>query len=364
MDRRSPRRGEQLLEPEHFASILARAAALGSGADQVAIPSTTGGSGDPETSTEHEQEPGKLRQWFLHETSTMREPIYRTSAEDSSAERNPVAREPAQLPIVRYDYGNNLSVISQFGELTARDLRVMSVISQIFWESGCPDDNGIYGDEATLGFLCRQLGLNRGYIGLVRSSIERLASAKVVMRREQTIIDSAGTPTGTDEAEVAIGFLTNWGRRRRKIAGQPEVKSNFILIDPIIAELIRRRHFTWLRADVMRKLANHALATKYYTFMRTHRPNDRGEIEYGVMNLAAKLGCRDKKKSRVRAKLILAAETVCKVAPDEFPRVHLRGGIRDDVIVQAKVRNVQKPPLRVIEEEAPALPRRPMRRAG
>ena len=72
-------------------------------------------------------------------------------------------------------------VLSQMGELTARDLRVMSVVSQVFFENGCPEDNTIYGDEATLGFICRQLGLNpSGYVNLVKASVERLATSKVV----------------------------------------------------------------------------------------------------------------------------------------------------------------------------------------
>jgi hypothetical protein len=82
--------------------------------------------------------------------------------------------------------------------------------------------------------------------------------------------------------------------------------------------------------------------------MRTHRPNDHGEIEYGVARLAAALGCSDKKRSRVRAKILRAAEAVCHAAPDEFPRVHVRAGVHDAVIVQAKTRKVGLP-VRVIE---------------
>ena len=38
-------------------------------------------------------------------------------------------------------------------------------------------------DEATLGFICRQLGLNpAGYVKLVKASIERLATSKVLWR--------------------------------------------------------------------------------------------------------------------------------------------------------------------------------------
>lgn len=293
------------------------------------------------------ESPEGLRDWLLHETTTLRHPIYRTSAEDQGRSEE-VATEPTQLPLIRYDYGPAVSVISQLGELTARDLRVMSVISQVFYENGCPEDNGIFGDEATLGFICRQLGLSRGFAGLVRSSVERLATSKVLMRSHQTISDSSGAAAGAETAEVAVGFLTNWGVRRRKVAGQREMRNNFILIDPLMAKLIRDGHFTWLRADVMRRLRNDGLATKYYTFMRTHRPNDRGEIEYGIARLATALGCSDKKRSRVRGKILRAAQAVCQAAPEEFPRVHVRAGVHDAVIVQAKARRVPLP-VRVIE---------------
>ena len=106
-----------------------------------------------------------------------------------------------------------------------------------------------------------------------------------------------------------------------------------MILDPIMAQMIRSRKFTWLRADTIRRLSNHALATKLYAFMKTHRPNDREEIEYGVMNLAKKLGCSDQKRSRVRAKLQAAAAAICKEAPDEFPQFRLRAGMRDDVLV-------------------------------
>jgi len=110
--------------------------------------------------------------------------------------------------------------------------------------------------------------------------------------------------SGHDRGEAAVGFITNWGSRRRKFKGEAEPKNNFNIIDSLIAQMIRSGRFTWLRADTMRRLSNHALATKLYAFMRTNRPNDRGEIEYGLMTLADKLGCSDKKRSRVRAKLI------------------------------------------------------------
>lgn len=342
--------------PEQMADILASlTTAAGDHRLMAPAPREAHYRDDPERPLG--DEPG-LRRWFLHETTTLREPIYRTSAKDKDdgAAAEVAAAEPTQLPLLRYDYGGEISVLSRLGELTARDLRVMSVISQIYWERGCPEDNAIAGDEATLGFICRQLGWTRGFVNLVRASVERLMTTKVLWRSQRTISDTTGAPIGDDSQEVAVGFLTNFGVRRRRVKGQRESRSNFILIDPLMAKLIRDGHFTWLRGDVMRKLRNDPMATKYYSFMRTHRPNDRGEIEYGVALLASKLGCSDKKRSRVRAKILRAAEAVCKAAPEEFPRVHLRPGVRDTVIVQAKSRRLA-PPLRVIDTGGhPAVP--------
>ena len=136
--------------------------------------------------------------------------------------------------------------------------------------TGCPADNAIRGDEATYGYICRQLGLNpAGYVKLVRSSVERLATSKVLWKFDKPVLDTKGEQQGNEKREVAVGFLTNWGARERKVKGQRDVKDNFIVIDPIMAQFIRSGHFTWLRADVMRRLANHAIATKLYAYMRT-----------------------------------------------------------------------------------------------
>jgi hypothetical protein len=301
----------------------------------------------------HRQDSGELRPWLLHETQMLRQPVYRTEARDRDKDRGTSVGDPCQLPLLHYDYGTGVVVLSQMGELTARDLRVMSVVSQVFWANGCPADNTIYGDEATLGFICRQLGLNpAGYVKLIKASVERLATTKVLWKINNKTVDEQGSVTGSDRGEVAVGFITNWGSRRKKTKGVAEMKNNFVIIDPLMAQMIRSGNFTWLRADTMRRLSSHALATKLYAFMRTHRPNDRGEIEYGLMTLAEKLGCSDKKRSRVRAKLLAAAEAICKESPHEFPRFHVHTGVRDDVLVLQKTRRPEQPPLAVLPTTA------------
>ena len=293
----------------------------------------------------------ELMPWMLHETQSLREPVYRTESTDRLAQ--PVGKastDPEQLPLIRYEYGEGTAIISRFGELSARDLRVMSVISRVFFENGCPADNMVRGDEATLGFIARQLGMNPdGCAGMIRASIERLSTSKIVWKKERTVLGKDGTVQSHEDTEVAHGFLAGWGRRSRKTAGRAEEKSNYVLIDQHMADLIRAKNFTWLRGDVMRSLRNNALATKLYSFMRTHRPNDRGVIEYGVMLLADRLGCSDTKKSRVRAKMAAAAEAVVAAAPHEFPGAHVRQGMRDHVLVMQKRLNVATPPLVVLQ---------------
>lgn len=287
----------------------------------------------------------ELLPWMLHETQTLRQPVYRTESTDRHQQPDGWAStNPEQLPLIRYEYGNAAAVISRLGELSARDLRVMSVISQVFYERGCPTDNMVGGNEATFGFIARQLGMNPdGCAGMVRASIERLSTAKIIWKKQRDIVGTDGTVQGTEEAEIAHGFLAGWGGRRRKTRGRTEQKDNYILIDQHMADLIRAKAFTWLRGDVLRALKNNALATKLYSFMRTHRPNDRGVIEYGTMQLAERLGCSDTKKSRVRAKLNAAAQAVVAAAPHEFPSANMREGLRDHVLVMHKTVHVSAP---------------------
>jgi hypothetical protein len=348
-----PRVSEVANGPVSFSDILATAVATGrliaeppESADEVPI--TVDRSADRVGTDAVRGEP---MPWMLHETQSLRQPVYRTESTDQLAQ--PVGKassEPEQLPLIRYEYGEGTAVISRLGELSARDLRVMSVLSQVFFENGCPADNMVRGDEATLGFIARQLGMNPdGCAGMIRASIERLSTSKIVWKNERTIVGKDGTIESQENSEVAHGFLAGWGRRNRKTAGRAEQKDNYVLIDQHMADLIRAKNFTWLRGDVMRSLRNNALATKLYSFMRTHRPNDKGVIEYGVMLLADRLGCSDTKKSRVRTKMAAAADAVVAAAPHEFPDAHIRQGVRDHVLVMHKRLNVAAPPLVVLK---------------
>jgi hypothetical protein len=356
-----PRVSEVANGPVALSDILATAVAAGRPIPEVSetadeppiIVDRSAGVADPDAAR---REP---MPWMLHETQALRDPVYRTESTDHLAQ--PVGRassEPEQLPLIRYEYGEGTAIISRFGELSARDLRVMSVLSQVFFENGCPADNMVRGDEATLGFIARQLGMNPdGCAGMIRASVERLSTSKIIWKKERTIMGKDGRVESHENSEVAHGFLAGWGRRNRKTAGRAEQKDNYVLIDQHMADLIRAKNFTWLRGDVMRSLRNNALATKLYSFMRTHRPNDRGVIEYGVMLLADRLGCSDTKKSRVRTKMAAAADAVVAAAPHEFPDAHIRQGVRDHVLVLHKRLNVATPPLRVLP--GTAMDRRP-----
>lgn len=351
--RSAPRRvSEEANGPVSFNDILATAAAAGrlitdvpDSADEAPIVVDRSGQSSASDAARRD-----LMPWMLHETQSLREPVYRTESTDRLAQPlGRASRDPEQLPLIRYDYGEGTAIISRLGELSARDLRVMSVISQVFFENGCPADNMVRGDEATLGFIARQLGMNPdGCAGMIRASVERLSTAKIIWKKERTIMAKDGSVQSHENAEVAHGFLAGWGGRSRKTAGRSEQKDNYVLIDQHMAALIRARTFTWLRGDVMRSLKNNAMATKLYSFMRTHRPNDKDVIEYGVMHLAERLGCSDTKKSRVRAKMAAAAEAVSAAAPHEFPSAHIRQGLRDHVLVMHKTPHVSTPPLVVL----------------
>jgi hypothetical protein len=340
--------------------IAATSASLHEGREDDADEGRPPSEPTPPRSPRDEDVGPDLLQWFLHETNTLRVPVYRTEARDRREDPSGLAGDdPAQLPLIEYKYGTDdeVLVISRMGELTARDVRVMSVISQIFFEDGCPASNAIVGNTATLGYIARQLGMHPdGATGLIRASIQRLATTKVVWKKKRTVVDEQGAVQETDEAELSIGFLSDWGFRTRRTKGRPEDRRNFILLNQIMAEKIRAKAYTWLRADVVRRLKDDALATKLYMFMRTHRPDDKGVIQYGVMNLARRLGCSDTKRSRVRKKMEAAAQAVCRAAPSEFPGWHLREGRADYILVMQKRLQSPRPPLAV-------LPHPPVRRA-
>lgn len=296
----------------------------------------------PEPHADSDEDPD----WLLHETDLLRRPVYRTERSDS--DDDPVGsyfdRPGAdQLPLLSYDYGDGTEVLSRIGELGTRDMLVMSVLSQAFFASHCPTDNKVHGDHATMGYIARQLGMHpEGATRLIRASIERLSTAKVRVRHSGEEV-LAGGVTATTRGEVTFGFLANYAWRHRKVKGQAERRDNFIQLDQQMADLLRMGRFTFLRAEVLRALRRQPLALKMYAWARTHRPNDRGMITYGVTRLAQQLGCSDQNSTRRRRKLLEAAEAVCQAAPDEFPRFICRQGRHDMVLELQKAKRSPQP---------------------
>ena len=278
-------------------------------------------------------------EYFLHETEILRRPVYRTERADSDDDPpssyfdQPTAR---QLPLLTYEYDADTAVISRIGELGTRDMLVMSVLSQAFFANGCPDDNLVRGDEATLGYVARQLGMHpEGATRLIRSSIERLSTARVKIKLHDVDRGAPGGPVSTN-GEVTVGFLANFGWRERKQRGQKMNRDNYIQLDQTMADLIRSGRFTFLRADVLRRLRRQPLALKLYAWGRTHRPDDRGHIFYSVSKLAQRLGCSDQNSTRRRRKILDAVEAVCAAAPDEFTGYNIRQGRTDHVLTLTK----------------------------
>jgi hypothetical protein len=209
---------------------------------------------------------------------------------------------------------------------------VMSVVQQAFWKTECPQDGRVWGDKATLGYIARQLGMHaEGSTRLIKASLERLATAKVQLK-----ISPEHAPAGyrpNSRGEVVFGFLAGYGWREASKKGVRTDKTNYIQLDPMLAEMIRAGSYTFLKAEVLRELRDKPLALKLYAWARTHRPNDRGQLHpYGVMLLASRLGCADTNTTRRRRKVRQAAEAVCKAAPDEFPGYEWREGKADQVI--------------------------------
>lgn len=280
--------------------------------------------------------------WLLHESQLLRHPVYRTERAD--AEDDPPGSyfdQPTadQLPLLTYEYDPETTVISRIGELGTRDMLVMAVLSQAFFANDCPADNKIHGDHATMGYIARQLGMHpEGATRLIRSSIERLSTARVKIK----LHDSEKLTNGDSKVtrgEVTIGFLSNFGWRERKQKGVAVKRDNFIQLDQAMADLIRIGQFTFLRAEVLRALRRQPLALKLYAWARTHRPDDRGHIFYGVSRLTRQLGCSDQNSTRRRKKLIDAVEAVCAAAPEEFLGYELRQGRSDHVVVLRKAKH-------------------------
>jgi hypothetical protein len=279
--------------------------------------------------------------WLLHETRLLRSPVYRTERADADAD--PIGSyfdQPAaeQLPLLTYEYDPQTTVISRIGELGTRDMLVMAVLSQAFFACGCPGDNKIRGDHATLGYIARQLGMHpEGATRLIKASIERLSTARVKFKLSEVEHNTVGGPT-TTRGEVTIGFLSNFGWRERKQRGIAVNRDNYVQLDQAIADLIRQGQFTFLRAEVLRDLRRQPLALKLYAWARTHKPDDRGRIFYGTTKLAKQLGCSDQNSTRRRRKLLEAVEAVCQTAPDEFPGFEVKSGRHDQTLVLRKAK--------------------------
>ena len=324
------------IEPERFTTILARAFAV---RDTDLSEPVEREAEEPTAPTKVSPAAEQPDDWYLHETGMIRTPVYRTERSDRADEpvglSDPEAVE--QLPLIVYEYGDGLELWSRMGELNARDMLVMSYLSSVFWDQGCPADNRVRGDTVTLRAIARALGMNpQASTGLIRASIQRLATARVSVETSRTVVDSdAGA---AHEPEVirgsgTTGFLGNQWSRERCRKGKIMDRENWIEIDSVMGDMIRRRQFTWLKASVLRKLRNNPLAVKLYAWGRTHRPDDKGKLfSYSTAKLASRLGCQDSNATRRRKKVIRAMEALHKAAPDEFPCFDQREG-RSDIIL-------------------------------
>ncbi len=278
---------------------------------------------------------GDRPDWLIHETELLRHPVYRTERGDGEGTLSASAFDrpaPEQLPLLFYDYDDETHLLTRLGELNARDMLVMSVIQHEFYSRSCPVDARIDGDHATLSYIARQLGMHpEGSTNLIRASLERLATAKVRLRFSKAR-ESGNYPINS-HGEVVFGFLSGYGWRERSMKGRAVDRTNWIALDPTLAALIRKGNFTFLRADVLRRLRTKPLALKLYAWARTHRPTERGTLlPHSVNLLAHRLGCSDTNVSRRRKKVERALSDVCAAAPGEFPRYEIKRG-RTDFIV-------------------------------
>ena len=345
------------IEPERFTSIVARAFAV---RDADLSDPVERELEDPVPPTDVSTAPEQHKDdWYLHETEMIRYPVYRTERSDRANEpvglSDPEAVE--QLPLIVYEYGNGLELWSRMGELNARDMLVMSYLSSVFWDQNCPADNRVRGDAVTLRGIARALGMNpQASTGLIRASLQRLSTARVALTSMRTVVESDGdTPA---EPEVirgtgTAGFLGNQWSRERCRKGKVMDRDNWTEIDSVMADMIRRRQFTWLKASVLRKLRNDPLAVKLYAWARTHRPDDKGKLfSYSTTKLASRLGCQDSNSTRRRNKVIRAMEALHKAAPEEFPGFDQRAS-RTDVILTLH-RRILVPKAHVNGQETPA----------
>jgi hypothetical protein len=274
-----------------------------------------------EVATSYDPDP----KWLLSETEALRRPLFRT-------ERSDKAESPGRASftditgdgqaVFAYRYDAETEMRSTLGELNCRDMLVMTAIQQAFYAAGCPASGLLTGPPATLYHLARQVGLSGGEAtNLVKASLARLHQAKVTIRFRSTEKARKGGYPVNVRGEITFGFISASGFRERSTTGQRDASTDsFIRIDQTLGDLIRGGHFTFLKADVLRKLRHKPVALKLYSWARTHEPNDDGFLmQHRISTLADKLGVQDTNVTRRRQKVLAALEAVRHAAPDEFP---------------------------------------------
>jgi hypothetical protein len=263
--------------------------------------------------------------WLLSETEALRRPMFRTERGDKtqSPSRSALADITADgQAVFAYRYDAETEMRSTLGELNCRDMLVMTAIQQAFYAAGCPASGLLTGPPATVYHLARQVGLSGGEAtNLVKASLARLHQAKVTIRFRSTERARQGGYPVNVRGEITFGFISANGFRERSTTGHRDASTDsFIRIDQTLGDLIRGGHFTFLKADVLRKLRHTPVALKLYSWARTHEPNDDGFLmQHRISTLADKLGVQDTNVTRRRQKVLAALDAVRHAAPDEFP---------------------------------------------
>lgn len=264
-------------------------------------------------------------EWLVHQTELLRHPVYRTERSDVGSEpsnRYVLDKTADGQLILAYPYDAQTELRSTLGELNARDMLVMSAIQQAFYANGCPRSGLLAGPVATFYHIARQIGLSGGEAtNLVKASLDRLSVASVKIRFSSVERARRGGYPVNTKGEIVFGLLSGYGRRERSVRGQKDTtEDSFIRLDPTLGDLIRGGHFTFLRAEVLRKLRRKPVALKLYGWARTHDPNERGYLmPYRASTLADRIGCQDTNVTRRRRKIIEGLNAMCAAAPDEFP---------------------------------------------
>jgi hypothetical protein len=263
--------------------------------------------------------------WLIGQTSHLRNPVFRTRVSEtapSNGEHRVIGTDNDGQLILGYAYDELTELHSTMGELNVRDMLVMCVVQQAFFEAGCPSSCVVGGPRASLAYIARQIGMSDGNgLNHIKASIERLVHSKVKIRfRDAERAKANGYPV-TTEGYVKFGFLQGYGVRTRSRKGMRDrLEDSYLRLDQTLGDLIRGGHFTFLRKEVIHRLRDNPTAVKLYAWARTHEPTDRGVLfPHRVSTLANKIGCADTNASRRRKKVLAALDAVCRAAPDEFP---------------------------------------------